>query len=543
MSTGSPVSGVDTISSVSHGHGHGHGRRGHGHSRSNRWSHGPISHSVSSFDASTIANPLSQSVTASDISNGSPPSSHWHGHQHTHSHASSIHENGWVGVNHVDAFHTHTPKHSHTGSITGLTPDTPLVSADPEPTTVYESITGILAAFPWIVVSWYYQQYVHWESPVPVPGEDTSDDTWTIASSGTLDHTAQRAGFLAAATMVLLGCSQAAQLAQRGDSMPGMPKIGPTEIRSSFGKLCSIALPIYASLKIGGFLVAFALLLATATGLPTIISGSNSQPGNKAGILQKKLTVGVILAVVVFSFLGMNTTWDTEPVLGYSSLLLSVFVIRPPFSASVSAVSTSASGLGISVSGSSVDSKTASASASPVSPAEAVLTAATGLLLALATAITSRAISFQAIDFVYILLTAGAFAVSLTFLIPNNLRSPHKIGLAIGTGTAALLCAPPMRDGVYLTYISRGILAALSFPAARFDDKHLRLVTHSHSHHHHSHHGKDASRITNLIIRYSEPYPLLYSILKESDSRRIFYFMTYVFQPSLSNRLANCSQP
>lgn len=145
MSTGSPVSSVDTVTSVSHGHAHGHAQghghrpsrgRGHGHSRSNRWSHGPISHSVSSFDASAMPQPLSQPMMAPDTTNGSPPDAHWHGHKHTHSHASSIHENGWAGVNHVDAFHTHTPKHSHTGSVTGLTPDTPLVSADPQATTM-----------------------------------------------------------------------------------------------------------------------------------------------------------------------------------------------------------------------------------------------------------------------------------------------------------------------------------------------------------------------------------------------------------------------
>lgn len=394
----------------------------------------------------------------------------------------------------------------------------------------HEGLAGVLAAVPWIAVSWYYQQYVRWESPAPAPGEDTSDDTWTAASSGRLDYTAQRAGFLAAATMVILGSAQVLQIIQRGESTPTMPKIGPNEIRSSLGKVCSIVLPIYASLRVGGFLVAFALLLAIASGLPTVIPGGNTQPGGQGRLLQKKLTVGVISTVVLCSYLGMNTSWDTEPFLGYSALLLSVFVIRPPFTTSASSTSASPSGLGISVPG-AADSKTAPASLSRVSPGEAVLTAGSGIILALASAITSRGVAFHAVDFVYILLTAGAFAASLILLISSNLRSPHKIGLAIGTATAALLCAPPMRDGVYLTYISRGILAALAFPAARFDDKHLRLGAHSHNHHRHSHHGKDASRITNLIIRYSEPYPLLYSILKESDSRRIFYFMTYVNLP------------
>lgn len=75
--------------------------------------------------------------------------------------------------------------------------------------------------------------------------------------------------------------------------------------------------------------------------------------------------------------------------------------------------------------------------------------------------------------------------------------------------------------------------------------------SHSHSHvHHHSHHDHDfhtghghghvhahrtddgkveRSLFTRTLLPYTARFPILHAILVEKDSRRIFYFMTYVF--------------
>jgi zinc transporter 5/7 len=59
---------------------------------------------------------------------------------------------------------------------------------------------------------------------------------------------------------------------------------------------------------------------------------------------------------------------------------------------------------------------------------------------------------------------------------------------------------------------------------------------HDHSHHAHAHHdhtshshshgaAEKRSRFTRTVLPYTEGWTLLHSILKEKDSRRIFYFM------------------
>lgn len=55
-----------------------------------------------------------------------------------------------------------------------------------------------------------------------------------------------------------------------------------------------------------------------------------------------------------------------------------------------------------------------------------------------------------------------------------------------------------------------------------------------HAHHDHASHGhphgttEKRSRFTRTLLPYTERWTLLYSILKEKDSRRIFYFMACV---------------
>ena len=42
------------------------------------------------------------------------------------------------------------------------------------------------------------------------------------------------------------------------------------------------------------------------------------------------------------------------------------------------------------------------------------------------------------------------------------------------------------------------------------------------------HHGSGKSRFTTFLLRYTSGWPALHCIMTEKDSRRIFYFMTYV---------------
>lgn len=389
-------------------------------------------------------------------------------------------------------------------------------------------------ALPWLAISSFAKQYAL-QDPIDAASDDSNSATAIIPGSG-LERIGQKTCILTSVTLILTGCWQALRLGLQDGSSKGTFKIKPPQFSAktagaSFLQICSVGFPIYASLKIGGFLVAFAISLAIASGVPTI-SAVNSFGSFRAQLSQKRLTVALLATVVVLSFLGFNTSWDHESLTGYVALVVSVFAIRPPFSdaqGSLESVLGLSSNLG---SNDSPSQQKLSNSNFPsiASPDNAGLAIFSGGFIALITTIFSISrgdFSFGILDLLYALSVAGAFTLSLVYSSPSSLRAPQKFGLAVGTG-AAVFCAVPVGDSVFGTYMTRSVVAAASFLTARLDD---RQLGHTHDHHHsHSYYSSESSKITKLILSYSEPYPLLHSILREKDSRRIFYFMGYVIR-------------
>lgn len=102
MSTGPPMSSLDTQFPATHGHGFGHSR-GHGHSRSKRWTQPPVGQSLSSLNGS--ATPVQSVLPSVDAvsPNGSALGSLSHNHHHSHSHS------------HGGANHPGSCDHGHSG--------------------------------------------------------------------------------------------------------------------------------------------------------------------------------------------------------------------------------------------------------------------------------------------------------------------------------------------------------------------------------------------------------------------------------------------
>lgn len=343
-----------------------------------------------------------------------------------------------------------------------------------------------------------------------------------VAASAYLEGIGSKACALTAGILVLWGCGDAA-LKGQGLSLAALPKLSGGIVSGAFIRACSIGLPVYAGLGVGGFLVAFALSLAFASGIPTVASNSGQE---RFG--QKKVSIGLLAIVVLFSLFGSGSSLDEQPFMGYVALLVAVFVIRPPFAADLPGSTSEITPDPLS------PRKSSEAGLSSDTPSDnALVNLLSGVLLALATVIVSGIPSPGGVDLIYFGLTTGAFAVSFLCSLSSGIRSPQKLGHAVGAGAASLFCSPSFQSDLFTVYVSRCVIAAVSVLAARFDDRHLRLEAHSHNHTHHnhpahSHSHKEPSRVTKMILNFCEPYPLLYSILKESDSRRIFYFMTYV---------------
>ena len=343
-------------------------------------------------------------------------------------------------------------------------------------------------ALPWIALSWY-SAYAR------------SPDGAT--SAGVLPGITARACIVTAATMLMIGGCQIMQLRQNGKAPDTLPEVTLQNAATSFIRACAVGLPIYAALKVGGFLVAFVILLASAAGAPAVVDSGAERFG------QRKLTITVLGAAIVLGYFGFNTAYQ-QPLLGYVGLLVTAFVVRPSFA-----------GPG-------------EASASGIVGTDASLNIITGILVLFPAIFLSESLGLSGFDLISLLAIASILAAPLVYLDLSSIRSPGKFGLAVGTAASALFSAPPPPDGMFIAYIARSILAGLSFLTARFEDRHLRLNAHTDAHTHHAHTG--SSRVTKIVLKYSEPYPLLHSILQASDSRRIFYFMRYFRSPFLLTR-------
>jgi len=72
-----------------------------------------------------------------------------------------------------------------------------------------------------------------------------------------------------------------------------------------------------------------------------------------------------------------------------------------------------------------------------------------------------------------------------------------------------------------------------SFDAAGIYQPPVQTEQHSHSHSHHDHHdhhdhSPERSRFTKALLTLTARWPLIHAVVVERDSRRIFYFMSYV---------------
>ncbi|KAF9890148.1 putative zinc transporter msc2 [Aspergillus nanangensis] len=402
------------------------------------------------------------------------------------------------------------------GGMASLVPDVHMASSISGPSKKNEIIASSLLALPWIALSWYYKHHVDITLSLSPPTDDSSP----VSENVHLDRIALRTCALTALTMVIFGCGQ---MVRSGDSSATIiPKPNASTFKNALLRILSIALPVYAALKAGGYLVAFTLLLAFASGLPTIMQDPATD--GQARLSQRKPTLALIGAVILLISLGLSPSLEPNCYMGHIALILSILVIRPPFSGIVA----DTPGLGVTVTRKMSQPNASNLCAlGAISPDESVLITISGLLLGVVTVFLSGSLFFEISQLVQLLLVAGALSLSLTSVAPAHIRSPSKVGLAVSTGGAALLCAPPLQAGVQVAYLFRCTVAVISFFAVRFDDSSMR---HAPSHgHHHDHHESDASKLSKLVIRYSEPYPLLYSIVKASDSRRIFYFMVLNF--------------
>jgi solute carrier family 30 (zinc transporter), member 5/7 len=390
-------------------------------------------------------------------------------------------------------------------------------------------LAGILMAFPWVALSWYLKRYttlVHLDN-----------ENWlqirTVQTK--LQGAELRAGLLVSAVTLLVATWSTLLPKQSGQGLvnaaqPGVSKLSWAVARSSMLNILAFGLPIYAAMKTGAVIVAMALLLSSASGVPSLINDGCNIRVTWKSLKQKKFSLSVLSILVILNALGLDAAVDANSWQGYLALFASIFVLPPSFLTATRNSQIGAKVVGSATSLSGQQALALGTSSVVLSPPSTFFTIVFGILLLSVTVLVTLfdgEITFNMVDLMLSAATATCFAVPLIFSAPSRLAVRPKIGLAAALIFTCLFSALPHPESYRLTYVVWISVATLSFMAARLDGTRSR-TTHVHRSHNHS--ERELSIVTRYLIRLGESYPLLYSILKEDDSRRIFYFMWYVYR-------------
>lgn len=317
--------------------------------------------------------------------------------------------------------------------------------------------------------------------------------------------------------------------------------------RRTIARALSVALPFYATLKLSGDRVALVMLVSLAADIVRVedeISELRTIKGWKRLLTHRRWTLASISLQIIHDFARSSgySVWETF--MGYLLLIISILFIPPPFPLQKSrSSSTSRSASPVSkLLSTQWESRTAAKAVlelpSMVSPLVSTtrdvdLTLVAGVIMGALSCILfflsgKHYYPLSFIDVGFGCLSACTAALSFLFIKPHSIRQNRGFGLLIGSLSSVGLLAFVQGDQ-WTSIIFQGFFACLSFAATTLDMNLLTSTSLHSDHHHHESHlhttRRGHSRVSGILIRAFQKWPLIHSILVEKDSRRIFYFM------------------
>jgi zinc transporter 5/7 len=303
-------------------------------------------------------------------------------------------------------------------------------------------------------------------------------------------------------------------------------------------------------MQLGGARVALALLTAVAAGLGAL----DRKPGKhnpwddlRRTLRTRKATCGAVALAMVADSIVVGSA--SHPLLGYSSLVTSIFLVPPPLPTAGWSLIMGSQGQTSYVTQDSGRATLPKPSSPLVNTFEnTVLTIASGLSLTvvalLYSLISSSSPSFSHHTIAFTTLSIAS-ATALVFLsLPAALRSQKHIGLALGSFLVAAIHSWEQYSTstflwVAFPFACVGLVGAVMFDTGlpSVSTAHSHGHGHSHSGHSHKHDHQDHhlhgnhSRLSAFLIARATPGSIIHSILIEKDSRRIAYFGVYVAAP------------
>lgn len=396
--------------------------------------------------------------------------------------------------------------------------------------------------------------------------ETISDQSAKVSKS---DNGSLSAIILASATLLLVGIGgkisgPPTKVDRRKSSTSKTDKGMGAGLRRIIERSVGVGLPFFATMKLGSDRVALVMLVALAADMTNVEDEKTdliSSKGWKRLLTHRRWTLASILLQILGDFMGLSaccSRWDL--LVGYLALLVSIFLISPPFpSLKVKASPTSSLSTASPASTPKLLAtqweispwlKTVPESYRATSPLVCTtedinLTLAAGTALSVFTGVIflisrpgAGAMGFVDLGLGFLSVCAAAFSYQL--VQPHAIRKNRGIGLLLGSVIYwGLMTMFRTETWGYMVY--QGICIGVTFGATKLDT--FRSLSTSHTQHqaHHRPHHTDCndphhhtpSRVSRFMLDSSQKWPLLHSILAEKDSRRIFYFMWCVYVQSI----------
>ena len=359
---------------------------------------------------------------------------------------------------------------------------------------------------------------------------------------------------LTAATLVLVGFvgeirgpGQSKSNSRVGINASSERFVSIDSMRRLATRILSVGLPFYAVSKLGGERTAIVFLVALAAELTTrnpYVEERTRHGGWTKLILARKWTAMALILQCFCDLLNLtNNLPPLQTVSGYLALGVSILLLPWPYPSSTSKVATINSPMvnqslnPINAATLSQDPSTAqvselSSASSPMisTSRDTDLTVASGVLATVISFIVFVFSSQQTQTLTLKLLLGGsivsiASCLSLLFANPKTILLHKKSSLGIGLGFS-IVVQELIDSHPLLPILFQTSLAVFSWLSVYLDSK-SQVSRHGHIHHaSHSHSAEERhSKITSMLLHFSEDWTLLHSILLEKDSRRILYFM------------------
>ncbi|PGH15229.1 hypothetical protein AJ79_02594 [Helicocarpus griseus UAMH5409] len=407
-----------------------------------------------------------------------------------------------------------------------------------------EIIAGILVSAPYVILSFMANVYNSFHD-IEEHHEDEAVELGSIQHHSPRRREALIACTLTSITMIIMGLY--AELRKKNLSHPLQDSTGKTKstvtdiptLRDTVLIGISIGLPFYASLLLDPGRVIFTILALLVSGVSPLVqleNKSNLHNHSTFRLTQRKGTICFLLAMMLLDATGFTSSTDRSLILrGYLALFLSVFIIQPPFAHSPKFTSV------------------AHSKESPYEPSahhtdphsfSAVAFVATNLyfqtgavfgVFCFLIGYTTGGISITIPTSVVALLAALLSTISFAHIRPSTFQSRHQLGFVSGSSTTFIFQAFTSHMELSTAVVPCSFIV-LGYILIHLD---LKLVkpgksghshgTHEHGHSHHHSSENRPSRLTRWLLKTCEHWPFMYGILKEKDSRRIFYFMCLNF--------------